>query len=174
VESQMRLEIDACLAGRIPTYRDLADLGSVRNILDESMRLYPPIWVMMRDAIHSDEIGGYRIPGGAVLMISPYVTHRLPDFWENPTRFDPERFSNLDLSQRHRYAFFPFGGGGHQCIGNHLAMLEAQLTLIMVAQKCTLHLVPGQNIEMDPMITLRPRPGIRVTVVPHEAAGGDP
>jgi cytochrome P450 len=136
-------------------------------VIDETLRLYPPAWAMSRNAIGDDEIGGYHIPAGSLIAMSPYVTHRLSAFWENPEGFDPERFTAERAAGRPRYAYFPFGGGPRQCIGNEFALMEAQLVLATVAQKYRLHLVPGHPVEPYPIFTLRPRHGVLMTL--HKA-----
>jgi cytochrome P450 len=104
-------------------------------------------------------------------MISPYVTHRLPSFWENPEEFDPERFTGERVAGHQRYAYFPFGGGPRQCIGEIFALTEMQLVIAMVAQKYRLHLVPGHPVEEEAMFTLRPRHGIQMTLESQAAIG---
>lgn len=164
VENQLQEEIVRVLGGRTPTLEDLPNLKYTRMILDESMRLYPGAWVFTRTNLNDDEIGGYHIPTHSVIMISPYVTHRLPAFWENPEDFNPERFTKEKVASRPRYAYYPFGGGPRQCIGEIFAMTEMQLILAMVAQQYRLHLVPGHPVEEEPMFTLRPRHGIQMTL----------
>ncbi len=117
-------------------------------------------------AKNEDEIGGYHISAGAMVMIFPYVTHRHPAFWENPETFDPERFTPERTLNRPRYAYFPFGGGPRQCIGNNFAMMEAQLILATVMQRFRLRLVPEHKVELEASITLRPRHGILMTIDP--------
>ncbi len=133
-------------------------------VVDEAMRIFPPVWAVGRAAIDDDEIMGYRIPKGSNLMLSQYYAHRHPQFWENPERFDPERFSPARAAGRPRYAFFPFGGGPRMCIGNIFALTEAQLVLASVAQRYRLRLVPGHRVELHPLVTLRPRYGVKVTL----------
>ena len=120
------------------------------------MRLYPPIWVFVRDAYHDDVIGGYHIPAGSMIVLSQYITHRHPDLWEDPERFDPERFRPERARDRPRYAYFPFGGGPRVCLGMHFALLEAVVAVAMLAQRYRLKLIPGQQIEPKMVGTLRP------------------
>jgi cytochrome P450 len=121
----------------------------------------PPAWVVTRSAIADDEVDGYLVPAGSRLLVSPYVTHRDPALWPNPEGFDPLRF---EASEQPRYAYFPFGGGPHLCIGAGFAMMEAQIVLATVAQHLRLDLVPGHPVEVEPLVTLRPRHGIHVTL----------
>jgi cytochrome P450 len=115
-----------------------------------------------------DEIGGYRIEADAIVLLSPFVTHRHPGFWEDPERFDPERFSPERSANRPPFAYFPFGGGPRSCIGSGFASVEMQLEVAMVVQRYHLTLVPGCRVDLDPGLTLRPRPG--VPVHPHQEA----
>ena len=133
-------------------------------ILDETLRLYPPAWAMSRSAIGDDEIGGYHIPAGALILVSQYVIQRDPRFWENPEGFDPGRFSPEQSEKRPRFAYFPFGGGPRKCIGEEFALLEATLVLATVAQQYRFHLVPGHPVDASPIFTLRPRQGVLMTV----------
>lgn len=160
VEARLRQELDNVLGGRAPTMADLPALGYTRQMLEESLRLYPPAWVTERMAIQDDEIGGYPIPAGTTLVISQYVTHRHPGFWPDAETFNPDRFSPEQSSSRPRYAYFPFGGGPRQCIGNTFALVEAQLILATIFQRYRLELAPGWKVEPEPLITLRPRGGI--------------
>jgi cytochrome P450 len=164
VEQKLHAELAAVLDGRAPTVADLPNLRYTSMVIDESMRLYPPAWSVGRSPIADDEILGFQIPKGSSLMLSQWLTHRHPDFWENPERFDPDRFSPERSANRPRYAYFPFGGGPRQCIGNVFALTEANLILAAVAQKFRLRMVPGHRVELQPLVTLRPRYGLKMTV----------
>lgn len=170
VEQKLHSEIKAVLGERTPTLEDLTNLKYTKMVLSESMRLYPGAWVFTRTNLQTDEIGGYKIPSNSLIMISPYVTHRLSAFWENPEEFNPERFTREQIAARPRYAYYPFGAGQRQCIGEIFAMTEMQLVIAMVAQKYRLHLVPEHPVEEEPMFTLRPRYGIQMTL---DARSGD-
>jgi cytochrome P450 len=165
--ARLRSELKAVLGGKPPAYEDLQRLNYTRMVVQETIRLMPPVWVGTRKAIADDEIGGYHVPANTVVTFSPYVTHRRGDYWENPEGFDPERFSPERSGETHRYAYFPFGGGPRQCIGNVFAMIEAQLILAAVAQRYRLDLVPGHPVEPLPFGILRPRHGVMVTL--HDA-----
>jgi cytochrome P450 len=168
VEAKLHAELDAVLAGRAkPTVEDLPRLNYTRMVVEESLRLYPPAWVIGRTAIHDDEIGGYRIKANSEIVMCLYVTHRHPEFWDEPDKFDPERFTPERVAARPRYAYFPFGGGPRQCIGNNFALMEAQLVLATVAARYRLRLTPGQHVEPEASITLHPRHGIRMTLAPR-------
>ena len=156
-------ELKAVLGGRAATLEDLPKLRYTRMVLDETMRLLPPAWVVTRSAVADDEVDGFFVPAGSLAIVSPYVTHRDPELWPNPEGFDPQRFEN---TEQPRYAYFPFGGGPHLCIGAGFAMMEAQIVLATVAQHVRLDLVPGHPVEVEPLVTLRPRHGIRMTLHP--------
>jgi cytochrome P450 len=165
-EARLHAELRSVLAGRTPTVADLPDLPYTAMVINESMRLYPPAWAISRSPTDDDEIGGYRIPRGSVVMLCQYITHRHPGFWKDPERFDPERFSPQCSENRPRFAYFPFGGGPRLCIGSYFALTEAQLILATIAQRYRLKLVTDQPVEPEPLITLRPRHGINVTLEP--------
>jgi cytochrome P450 len=159
-ESRLHAEVDEALGGRVPTVADLPRLPYARLIIDETMRLYPPAWITNRQAVADDQVRGYRIPAGAVMFISPYVTHRLPEFWPDPEAFDPERFTPERSAGRPHFAYFPFGGGPHQCIGKGFALVEAHLVLATVAQHYRLRAAPGHPARPLALVTLRPRGGM--------------
>jgi cytochrome P450 len=160
VDRRFRAEVADVVATRTPTAQDLANLTYTRRVIEESLRLYPPVWGMTRGVTEDDVIGGYHIPARSIVIVCQYVTHRHPAFWDDPERFDPDRFLPERIAALPRYAYFPFAGGPHQCIGNEFAIMEAQLVLAMVAQRYRLSLVPGNSVEPDPIFTLRPRPGV--------------
>jgi cytochrome P450 len=164
VRRKLEAELDVVLAGRAPGFSDIPKLQYTRMVLEEAMRLYPPAWIVGRNAIDDDEIGGYPIPAASLVFVSPWVTHRHPGLWDNPEGFDPERFAPGADEARPRYAYFPFGGGPHLCIGNSFAMMEATLVLATVAQRFHMDLVPGHPVEPEPMITIRPRHGVMVSL----------
>jgi cytochrome P450 len=157
VASTMRSELQVVLGGRTPSVADLPDLTYVRCVVEETMRLYPAVWAVPRIAAEDDEVGGYRIPRGDIVVLVPYVTHRHPDFWPDPERFDPSRFLPANRTGAPRWAYFPFGGGQRQCIGNTFAMMEAQFVLAMVAQRFVLQADTDAVVEPDASVTLRPR-----------------
>ncbi|KVE28249.1 cytochrome [Burkholderia singularis] len=165
---QLREELDARLGGRAPTVQDLEQLPYLQQVVDEVLRVYPPIWGFTRDLVDDDEIGGYHIPAGSSIFVSPYVTHRHPAFWRNPDAFDPENFASEATAGRHRYAFFPFGGGMRKCIGFQTALLQMRVLVAVIAQHCDLNALPGHPIELGAMISLRPVHGIRLIVKPRE------
>jgi cytochrome P450 len=163
-EEKLHDELARVLGGRTPTAEDAPNLPFTRMVFEETLRLYPPAWAFPRQTIAEDEIDGYTIPGGSLLVLCQYITQRHPDFWEDPERFDPERFSAERSAGRPKFAYFPFGGGARQCIGNHFAILEGQLILATIAQHYSMRLVPGHVVEPDTTFTLRPRHGVLVTL----------
>ena len=156
VESRLQAELEQVLAGRTPTAADVPQLVYTRMVLDEALRLYPPVAMFPRDVVKEDEIGGYPVPAGSMVFVGPYMTHRHPEFWQRPLEFYPEHFSPDLVDQRPRYAYYPFSAGPRTCIGNHFALLEATLVLAELAQRLRLRLVPGQNLEPAFVGTLRP------------------
>jgi cytochrome P450 len=154
-------EVDREIGSARPTFAHIERLTFTRRVLEESLRLYPPAWGFSRRALGDDEIGGYRIPKGSLVFLIPFVVHRRPKLWPDPDRFDPGRFAPEHESTRPRFAYIPFGGGPRGCIGNQFAMLEAQLIVATIAQRYRIELVPDQDIRPEPLITLRPAPGIR-------------
>jgi cytochrome P450 len=124
------------------------------------MRLYPPVWLLVRNPVAAGEVGGCYIPRGSIMLLLPYCTHRHPEFWKNPEVFEPERFAPEQSAARPRYAYLPFGCGPHQCVGNEFALIEAQLVTAMIAQAFRLEPAPNSAFEPDPIFTLRPRTGM--------------
>lgn len=165
VLEDMQAEVDDVVGTAVPTAGDLERLPYTRAVIEESMRLFPPAWLIEREAVADDEIDGYEIPAGSVLMVSPFVTHRHPDLWSNPEAFDPRRF--LGSSDRPPFAYFPFGGGRRQCIGAGFAMMEAVVIAAMIVARYRFELIPGQKIETNPRVTLGAKNGIQMKVAPR-------
>lgn len=164
IYNKMQAEIDAALGGRLPAFTDLPNLPYTLQVFKEAMRLYPPAYIIIRQAIRDTTVCGYPIPNGALLAVCPYIMHRKPEYFPEPEQFLPERFTLEFEKSLPRYAYMPFGGGAHVCIGNQFALMEGHLLLAALAQRVTFRLVPGQHITTQPLITLRPYPGIHVTV----------
>ncbi len=162
-EALFHAELDE-LAGRTPTADDLPRLAYTRRIVAESMRLYPPAWAIGRRALVDHALGGYVLPAGAILLISPAVTHRDPRFFPDPDRFDPDRWVPEAESARPKFAFVPFGGGARVCIGEQFAWMELVLLLATLGQPWRLHLAPDQVVDTQPIVTLRPRYGMRMRI----------
>ena len=160
---KLAAEVDAVLeGGRRATPADFARLTYTQQVMQETMRLYPPAWMIARAPYEDTTLGGYHIPAGSLVFLSPWIVHRHPGHWESPEGFDPDRFAPGADATRHRFAYFPFGGGPHQCIGNNFALMEATLVLATIARDFRLDLVPGFSVEPDPQVTLRPKDGVRV------------
>ncbi|MFO0694058.1 MAG: cytochrome P450 [Polyangiales bacterium] len=165
VDARLAREVREVLGDRPPTLADLPRMPYVRWTFEEAMRLYPPVWGFEREALEEDEILGYRIPKGASVGVLTYALHRHPRFWPEPETFDPERFSPERSEGRHRYAYLPFGGGPRICIGNGFALMEAQLLLAQIVQRYRLELDRAHPVEIEPLITLRPKHGIFTRLV---------
>jgi cytochrome P450 len=162
VERRLHSELDSALGGRLPKAGDVSKLPYTRMVIDEVLRLHPPAWITNRTPLKDDVVCGYHIPAGVTINLSPYVTHRLPAYWENPEDFDPERFSPERSAGRPPFAYFPFGGGPHQCIGKGFALMEAQLIMATVMQRYQLELVPGHPVKELAQVTLRPKNGVKM------------
>jgi cytochrome P450 len=161
VRAQMEGEVSRVLDERTPQPADLPRLEITRRIFMEALRLYPPAWLITRSAIAEDEILGFRIPAGSLIILSPYTLHRHAQFWQQPEEFNPERFISENQT---RYSYIPFGGGPHLCIGNNFAMIEAQLILAITSQRFRFDLQPGSRVEAEPLVTLRPKYGLPMQV----------
>ena len=160
---KLRAEVAQVLGDRAVTSEDLPKLRYTRAVFEEAMRLYPPAWMFGRRALGDDVIRGYRIPAGSLIFLSPFFTHRDPRFWTNPEGFDPERFAPEAASQRHKYAYFPFGGGPRICIGNGFAISEAQAILATVTQRCRVEVL-SRDVPLEPTVTLRPKGAVRAAL----------
>ncbi|MDY7225314.1 cytochrome P450 [Hyalangium rubrum] len=167
-ERKLHEELDAVLGGRLPTADDVPRLVYTRRVLDESLRLYPPVYVLSRKVVEDDTVYGYQIRGGASLDMSPYVTQRLPEFWPEPERFEPDRFTPEQIAARPRYAYFPFLGGPRQCIGSNFALMEGTLILATLAQRYRPRMVAGYTPRPEPLITLRPADELPSLITPRE------
>jgi cytochrome P450 len=155
-------EVDVVLEGKEPEPAQLGKLEATERAFKESMRLYPPVWILVRAVAHDDVAGGYDLPARSIVVVSPIATHHNPRLWADPEGFDPDRFLPEAESKRSRYAYFPFGGGPRTCLGYSFAMMEAVTTLAMVSQRYALDLVPGQHIVPFQGFTLSPREGMQM------------
>jgi len=150
-------EIEQELKGEIPTPVSIRGLHYLKQVIDESMRCFPPAWIMGRKTIEPDVIDGYEIPAGTNVIMPIYVVHHDASIWENPDEFKPERFAIENLKEKHKYSFFPFGGGPRLCIGNNFAIQEMQVCLAMILQKFKVEVDDNFVPELDPLVTLRPK-----------------
>lgn len=162
VEAKLHAELDAVLSGRPPSLDDLPKLTYTGNVITESLRLYPAAWGLARVAIEEHELAGYPVKKGMGIAMAQWVVHRDPRWYEAPEEFRPERWEGDLLKRLPRFAYFPFGGGPRQCIGNTFALMEASLLLATIAQKYRLRLVANHPVVPLASITLRPRHGVRV------------
>jgi enediyne biosynthesis protein E7 len=168
VAERLDAEIDTVLGDRVPRAGDLPDLPFCQRVVQEALRLYPPVWLLSRRAVGDDRLGEFDVPAGTLVCVSPYVMHRDERFWAKPESFDPDRFTEERSAGRPDYAYVPFSGGPRHCIGRHLAMLEAQLVLATMRQRVRVALVEGHPIEPEALVTLRPRYGVLATVAPRD------
>jgi cytochrome P450 len=165
VEAKLHQELKTVLGGRAPTYEDLEKLPYSRQVIQETMRLYPSAPSLSgREAVAEDVIEGHRIPKGGQVAVMPWVIHRHKALWSDPDLFDPDRFSPENSAGRDRFAYLPFGGGPRICIGAALAMTEAQLILATIAQRYRPRFVEDQTLSLKARITLRPRNGLKMTL----------
>jgi cytochrome P450 len=160
VEARLHEEIDRELGDRPAEIADLGRLSYCEMVFSEAMRLYPPAWIIGRQAINDYAIGGYRIPAGSDVLLSPWVTHHDARYFPDPFRFDPLRWTPEARESRPKFSYFPFGGGSRVCIGEGFARMEGALILATLAQRWRLRIVPGQRIEPATLIALKPRYGL--------------
>ncbi len=167
VEAKMHAEIDAVLEGRLATLADYPHLRYTEQVFAESMRLYPPAWAMGRMSTRPVRIGPYTLPTGSHVFFSQYIMGRDPDYFPDPLRFDPDRFTPEAKAARAKYTYFPFGGGSRQCIGEAFAWMEGTLALATLAQRWRLQFVAAYPVELQPKITLRPKNPVMMRVLPR-------
>jgi cytochrome P450 len=162
VEAQLHAELDTILADRLPCVEDLPKLQYTRMLIAEAMRLYPPAWTIGRRVIQDYAIDDVHLPAGSLVLVSPYVTHRDRRYFTDPLRFDPERWTPTAVAGRPAFSYFPFSAGPRSCLGEHLAWMEMQLIVAAIAQRWRLRLEPGFPLELLPLISLRPKYGMRM------------
>lgn len=167
VREKLRAEAVEVLGDQPPGVADLPKLRYTTMVLEEVMRMFPPVWLLPRKALADDTVGGYHVPAGADVVVSPFTLHRHPKFWPSPESFRPERFDPARPADRPRYAYIPFGAGPRFCVGNHLGMMEATLVIAMLVRDLRLSTVPGYEVTPEPMLSLRVRGGLPMTV--HKA-----
>jgi cytochrome P450 len=162
IEAELHAEIDRVLAGRTPTLADLPALTLVEQVVTESMRFYPPAWIIGRRCIGEYRVGDYLLPPRAIVLMSPYVTQRDARFFDAPETFAPRRWTPEFRQRLLPFAYFPFGGGARRCIGESFAWMELVLVVATIAQSWRLRLVPGHPVEPRPLVTLRLKHGLRM------------
>ncbi len=158
-------EVDSVLMGSLPSLDNLEKLPYSAQVFMEALRLYPPAWLITRKALQRDEIEGVPIQAGSLMIISPYTMHRNQQYWQEVEIFQPERFNPELDSDRHKFAYLPFGGGPALCIGKNFALIEAQMMVAMISQVFTLELISDQPVAMDALVTLRPAGGLHMRLV---------
>ena len=159
-EARLHHEIDSVLAGRRPTFDDLARLPYTEMVLMESMRMYPPAWAVARLTLKDFVVGGYTLPTGSLLLVCQYVMHRDARYFPFPDRFDPERWTTEARNNRPQFSYFPFGGGHRRCIGESLSLLEGALLIATLAGRWRMRLLTTRPVEPQPFISLRPKGGM--------------
>jgi cytochrome P450 len=163
-EAALHAELDRVIGCRPPALADLTHLTHTANIINETLRVYPTVWLLGREAIEPVELGGYIIPVGTTVFLPQWVIHRDSRWFDEPGSFRPERWADGLLQRIPRYAYFPFGGGPRICIGNNFALMEAALILATIARKYRLELTPDAEIVPLPTMTLRPARGVKVVL----------
>lgn len=171
VETKLHGELDAVLGNRLPSAEDVSRLSYTRKVFTESIRLYPPAWTIGRRALNDYNVSQYRIPANSMIFMSPYVMQHDARYFPNPEVFDPERWTPEAQAARPKFSYFPFGGGPRQCIGEAFAWMEGVLLIATIAQRWKLRLVPGHPIAMQPLVTLRPKHGMRMVVERRKTNG---
>jgi cytochrome P450 len=164
IREKLEREVAQVVGDRAVAVADLPKLTYTKMVIQEAMRIYPPAWTISRAAIEDDVVGGYRIPAGATVMLSPFLVHRNPKYWPNPEGFDPDRFDRDNKDAIADFSYLPFGGGARKCIAEHFAMMEMVLAVATIAQRYRLDLVPGRRIEPMPMISMRLGPSVPMTL----------
>lgn len=163
-EKKLHQEVDSVVSGDIPTFAEVGELPFSRQVIEEALRLYPPVWLYSRKAIADDNVCGYDIPAGTNIFFTPYYLHRHEKYWDNPEIFNPDRFTPDEVKKRHKFAFIPFSAGPRRCIGDYFSIVEMQIHLGTMAQKFKLELVTenpdSQGIELDPQVNLRSKNNI--------------
>jgi len=170
VRERFYREVDEVLGQRPITAEDLPRLVYTRMVVDETLRVYPPVWVVARTAVRDMELGGYQVPAGSGVLVSPYAVHRNPDFWPNPERFSPDRFASAD-EDRVACSYLPFFAGRHLCLGKHFALAEMIVVLATVAQRFELRLVDDRPVEFESLVSLRVKDGLFLNVAPRSDRG---
>jgi cytochrome P450 len=160
VEVKLRDEIETTFKGREPEFNDLRGMAYMKQVFSEVLRRYPSGWLIPKSNHDEDNIGGFVIPAGSTVMLCPWVTHHLPEYWPNPYAFDPERFNDEQSKSRSRFAYYPFGGGPHMCIGNHFSFMEMQIIASMTAQRFRLRRASDDAVLPRWAGTLPPRGGM--------------
>ena len=168
-EKKLHQEVDKVVSGDIPTFDEVGLLQFTRQVLEEALRLYPPVWLFSRKAIKDDQVGGYDIAAGTNIFFTPYYLHRHPEYWDEPESFKPDRFAPDQVKKRHKFAFIPFSAGPRRCIGDYFSIVEMQIHLGTMAKKFKLEFVnagtTGNEVELDPQVNLRSKHNIMMKLI---------
>ena len=165
-EKKLQDEADSVIAGDVPTFDEVGNMPFSRQVIEEALRLYPPVWLYSRTAIEDDKVCGYDIPAGTNIFFAPYYLHRHPDFWDEPEAFKPDRFSVEEIKKRHKFAFIPFSAGPRRCIGDYFSIVEMQIHLGTMAKKFKLEYVADEKgVELDPQVNLRSKNSIMMKLI---------
>ena len=164
IERKVHAEIDAADYEAAPDFMQCAELGYLKQVIEEALRLYPPVWLYSRKAIENDKIGDLNIPAGADIFISPYFLHRHKDFWPDAEKFDPDRFTEQNIKQRHKLAYIPFSAGPRRCIGDFFGTVEAQIHFAILARHFRLTMAENKQPELEPEVNLRTRHPFIMTI----------
>ncbi|MDH5368619.1 MAG: cytochrome P450 [Gammaproteobacteria bacterium] len=164
-EKILHEEVDKVVSCDIPTFEETGQLHFSRQVIEEALRLYPPVWLFSRTAIADDQVGGYDIPAGTNIFFTPYYLHRHPKYWDQPDSFKPERFTPEAVKQRHKFSFIPFSAGARRCIGDYFSIIEMQIHLGTMARKFKLEFVSENPIELDPQVNLRSKHNIMMKLI---------
>lgn len=170
-EAKFHQELDAVLAGRLPNFEDVLKLKYTTMVFSESMRLYPPAWTLGRQVLNDYPLGQFVAPKGSIILMSQYVMHHTERYYPEPYKFDPERWTEAAQASRPKFAYFPFGGGSRLCIGEQFAWAEGILLLATLGQQWQMRMVPGHKVEPRPIVTLRPRYGMKMTLEKRSSKG---
>ena len=162
VEARLHEEVDRVLGGRLPTVGDIPSLPYVERVVTEAMRLYPPAWIIGRRALVDYQLGDYLVPARSIVVVSPYITHRDARYFDEPERFNPDRWTPEFRAALPPFAYCPFGGGPRRCIGDAFARMELELVVATIAQRWSLRLVPGHPVVPQPVVTLRTKHGVKM------------
>ena len=166
IQKKVQAEVDQVLAGQAPGVDHLPRLTYLSQVIDETLRLYPSVWAWTRKSLETDQVHGSTLSPGSILLISPYITHRHPDFWERPNEFNPERFKE-PLNEKQKGAYFPFGLGPRQCIGKYFALMEIKLAISQLVQRFSMEATEKAPAILDPRVTMGIKGGLKVNLTPR-------
>lgn len=167
VEARLHQEVDEASYDHVPGFENIMELAYTRQVTEEVLRLYPPVWLFTRKAIKQDKLGDYDVVPGTDIFIAPYFLHRHPDYWQAPEKFNPERFTPEAIKQRHKFAFIPFSAGPRRCIGDFFGIVEAQIHFGLMARHFKMEHVEDNPVELAPEVNLRTKHPINMRILPR-------